>query len=93
MGRHCDRSQGGAANFRVQPRNIGAGWSGKEPAISSARIAEVLRADFASVLLRDPHTGILEQAISDICSIVHTFADFLRIGLCVLRYQPENGGE
>jgi hypothetical protein len=66
---------------------------GREPAISSAHLAEVLKADFASVLLRDSHANILEQAISGICSLVHTFADFLRIDLGVLRYQPENGGE
>jgi hypothetical protein len=46
-----------------------------------------------SLRLRDSHANILEQAISGICSLVHTFADFLRIDLGVLRYQPENGGE
>lgn len=66
-------------------------WEGA--AVSNARLAEVLKPAFALVLLRDPHADMLEQAIRGICSIVHTFADFLRIGFCVLRYQPENGGE
>ncbi len=45
------------------------------------RLAEVLKLDFASVLLRDSHSNILEEAINGICSLVHTFADFLRIRL------------
>lgn len=57
------------------------------------RLAEVLKPDFPSVLLRDSHANILEQARSGICSLQHTFADFLWISLCVLGYQPENGGE
>ena len=55
-----------------------------EPANSSVWRAEVLKLDFASVLLRDPHANILGQAKGGICSLVHTSADFLQIGRCVL---------
>lgn len=65
---------------------------GRSPRIP-ARVGEVPKADFPLVLMRDSHANILEEAISGICSLQHTFADFLRIGLCVLGYQPENGGE
>jgi hypothetical protein len=41
----------------------------------------------------DSHANILEEATTGICSLVYTFADFLRIDLGVLRYQAENGGE
>lgn len=60
--------------------------------ISSVRLAEVPKPEFPSVLMRDSHANILEEPGNGICSVVHTFADFLRIGLCVLGYQTENGG-
>ena len=41
----------------------------------------------------DSHGNILEETTRSICSLVRTFADFLRIHLGVLPYQAENGGE
>jgi len=76
--------QGGAVNFCVEPRTFGAGWNGKEPASYSVLLTEALKLVFASVALRDSHANILEEATTGICSLVHTFADFLRIHLYVL---------
>jgi hypothetical protein len=48
-------------------------------------LTEALKLVFASVALRNSHANILEEATTGICSLVHTFADFLRIHLYVLR--------
>ena len=48
-------------------------------------LTEALKLVFASVALRDSHSNILGEATTGICSLVHTFADFLRIHLYVLR--------
>lgn len=50
----------------------------------SVRRAEVLKAEFPAVLMRDSHANILGEAKGGICSLMHTFADFLQIGWCML---------
>jgi hypothetical protein len=56
-------------------------------------LTEALKLVFASVALRDSHANILEEATTGICSLVHTFADFLRIHLYVLRLSVRPRGE
>src|SRR4029077_2939738 len=74
-------------HFCVEPRADNAGWSGREPAISSNVQVKILGLDFAAVLLIHLHANILEEAAVDICSLVHTFVSCLFLCGRVLPYQ------
>jgi hypothetical protein len=66
--------QGVAPNLSVDLRTASAGWSGREPAISSVVQAEALGLFALVLLLASPTGNILEGVTRGVCSLVHTSA-------------------